>query len=98
MLDQLEGRWNIEVEPDSQNTKKSKNRHFSKLSIKKVLSGGPSGFDPMFLCDKGEFTHATIEGEASLKMFSQKTISLSGLPSGTGVKNTFLYQTWKVSI
>jgi len=56
MLNQLEGRWNIEV-----------------------LSGGPSGFDPMFPCDKGEFTHATIEG----------------LPSGTGAKNTFLYQTWK---
>ena len=46
--------------------------------MKKVLSGGPSGFDPMFLCDKGEFTHATIEGEASLKMFSQKNTTIEG--------------------
>ena len=83
--------------------------------MKKVLSGGPSGFDPMFLCDKGEFTHATIEGEAILKsclqkkaaiegwtilncVYKKKQVSLSGLPSGTGAKNTFLYQTWKVSI
>ena len=43
-----------------------------------MLSGGPSGFDPMFLCDKGEFTHATIEGEESLKMFSQKNATIDG--------------------
>lgn len=39
LLEQMEGRWNVEV-----------------------LSGQPTGPNIMCLCDKGEFTHATIQG------------------------------------
>jgi len=39
MLEQMEGRWNVEV-----------------------ISGQPTGPNIMWLCDKGEYTHATIEG------------------------------------
>ena len=65
----MEGRWNVEV--FSTRPKKIKN---SKVLSKKVVSGQPTGPNIMCLCDKGEFTHATIKGEKKT-LHSQVSLS-----------------------
>ena len=45
-----------------------------KRFTKKVISGQPTGPNIMWLCDKGEYTHATIEGEKKTIILTHATI------------------------
>ena len=72
MLEQMEGRWNVEV--FSTWPKQFTNSPIQKRLSKKVVSGQPTGPNIMWLCDKGEFTHATIKGE---KKPSQSNLTLT---------------------
>ena len=57
MLEQMEGRWNVEVFSTW-----PKNSEIQKRLSKQVVSGQPTGPNITWLCDEGEFTHATIKG------------------------------------
>ena len=85
MLEQMEGRWNVEVFSTWQ-----KKSQIQEIFSKKVVSGQPTGPNIMWLCDEGEFTHATIKGE---KKPSQSNLTLTILPGRT---LTMLYNTWEV--
>ena len=67
--------------------KKIANSPIQKRLSKKVVSGQPTGPNIMWLCDKGEFTHATIKGEKKPSQSNPKKSSQSNLKKNFLVKS-----------